>query len=149
MKEEILLRNPEFENDFRELVSGEEMKYYYHVTSINPDHILEEGLYLSEDKLTSTTIEIPEEFVISPIEYCLGEKGTEYRKNPKIILLGIPEDELDQAVLPNGEVASEWTQEEYPNYVIPTRYVIGYIDTDDFEIVLNEAYEYSDNKYTI
>ena len=95
MKEEILLRNPSFENVFRELISLDDMRYFYHVTNQNADDICNEGLYLIENRLDSTTIEIPQEFIDDPINYCLQENGNNYRKNPNIVLLGIPQDEVD------------------------------------------------------
>ena len=93
MKEEILARNPNFENEFRELVSLDGMRYFYHVTNQNGDEICNDGLYLVDKRLDSTTIEIPQEFIDDPINYCLQENGENYRKNPNIVLLGIPEED--------------------------------------------------------
>lgn len=141
MKEEILLRNPSFEDVFRELVSLDDMRYFYHVTNQNGDDICNEGLYLVENRLDSTTIEIPQEFIDDPINYCLQENGNNYRKNPNIVLLGIPQDEVDYAIENNYEKPKLWNKDEQPLYVIPANYIIGYIN-NDFEIVINEQYEF-------
>lgn len=141
MKEEILLRNPSFENVFRELISLDDMRYFYHVTNQNADDICNEGLYLVENRLDSTTIEIPQEFIDDPINYCLQENGNNYRKNPNIVLLGIPQDEVDYAIENNYEKPKSWNKDEQPLYVIPANYIIGYIN-NDFEIVINEQYEF-------
>ncbi len=146
MKEEILLKNPNFEDEFRELVSLDGMRYFYHVTNQDADKICNEGLYLVENRLDSTTIEIPQEFINDPINYCLQENGENYRKNPNIILLGIPEEDVKYAVVKNYNKPKGWNQDELPLYVIPTNYIIGYIDTN-FNIITNEQYDFLNEHY--
>ena len=113
MKEEILLRNPNFEDEFRELVSLDGMRYFYHVTNQDGDEICNEGLYLVENRLDSTTIEIPQEFIDDPINYCLQENGENYRKNPNIVLLGIPEEDVKYAIVKNYNKPKNWSQDEH------------------------------------
>lgn len=146
MKEEILARNPNFEDEFRELVSLDGMRYFYHVTNQNGDEICNDGLYLVDKRLDSTTIEIPQEFIDDPINYCLQENGENYRKNPNIILLGIPEEDVKYAIVKNYDKPKNWNQDEPPLYVIPANYVIGYI-SNNFEIITNEQYEFLNEHY--
>ena len=146
MKEEILLKNPDFENDFRELISLDGIKYFYHVTNQDGNEICNDGLYLAENRLSSTTIEIPQEFIDDPINYCLQENGEYYRKNPNIVLLGIPKEDLKCAIVENYQTPKNWNQDEPPLYVIPPNYIIGYINKD-FDIITNEQYEFINEHY--
>ncbi len=142
-KEDILYENPDFEEVFNDLISLEGIRYFYHVTPNNAQDICDEGLYLKEKRLFSTTIEIPEEFKDDPITYALQERGEGYRKNASIVLLGIPEDEVKTAVEKSIDRPRNWNQFEPAEYVIPPHYVIGFIDTNDFSIIINEKYEYA------
>lgn len=131
----------EFIEKFRELISLEDVTYLYHVTNMDADKICEQGLFLLENRLSSTTIEIPQEFIDNPVNYCLQENGDNYRKNPSIVLLGIPTENIKFAIEKNYEMPLCWEQDEFPKFIIPSRYIIGYIDTNNFEITINENYE--------
>lgn len=131
-----------FIETFNELLSIDNTRYFYHVTNQNPDYILQQGLFLFENRLSSTTIEIPEEFKKDPINYCLQEKGENYRKDPFIVLLGIPTEEVKYAIVKNYEMPISWDKEDFPKFVIPSQHIIGYINTSDFEITLNENYNF-------
>ncbi|NLC48664.1 MAG: hypothetical protein GX758_04825 [Tenericutes bacterium] len=141
MKEKILMDNPEFEEQFRELVGLEDVSYFYHVTPEDPEQICEEGLFLLENRLSSTTIEIPQEFIDDPITFSLGERGDGYRENASIILLGIPDENVKYAIEKNYVKPRSWNNIEFPEYVIPPTYIIGYIDTSTVELTLNEKYD--------
>ena len=144
MKEKILMDNPEFEEQFKELVSLEDVSYFYHITPEDADQICEEGLFLIENRLSSTTIEIPQEFIDDPISFCLAERGEGYRKNASVVLLGIPTDDVKFAIEKNHTKPRGWNKLEFPEYVIPPHHVAGYIDTNTFELVLNEKYDLLD-----
>lgn len=147
MEEDIIKVNSSFDEDFRDLISLEDIKYLYHVTNANGDLICEEGLFLQENRLDSTTIEIPKEFKKNPTEYALGERGNEYRENPNIVILGIPYEEIEYAIQKNFNNPKDWTKEELPNYVIPSKYIVGFINTNNLEIIKNENYEFIDEYY--
>ena len=132
---------------FDEVTSLEDIKYFYHVTNMNPNTICQQGLFLVENQLSSTTIEIPQEFKDDPAEYCTQERGNNYRKEPCIIILGIPEENVKYAVVKNYEEPMEWNLEEFPKYVIPSEYIIGYINAMDFSFTLNENYAYANEFY--
>lgn len=132
---------------FDEITSLEDIKYFYHVTNMDPSKICAQGLFLVENRLSSTTIEVPQEFKDNPVEYCTQERGNNYRKDPSIIILGIPEENVEYAVVKNYEEPIEWNGEEFPNYVIPSEYIIGYINTNDFDFTLNENYAYANEFY--
>ncbi|HPE14229.1 MAG TPA: hypothetical protein PLT65_00120 [Bacilli bacterium] len=149
-KDDILNEFPNFEENIRNLTSLDGVRYFYHITPNNAEDIINEGLFLKENRLSSTTIELPDEFYDDPISYCLGERGHGYRENASIVLLGIPEDEVDYAIEQNYSERGHWNEFDDPNFVIPSQYIIGYIDTNDFSINLNSDYilanEYDDLK---
>jgi len=131
----------DFINDFNELLSLEDTRYFYHVTPNDPDEICDKGLFLVENRLSSTTIEIPDEFRTDPVNYALNERGEGYRKNASIIILGIKDDEVEYAIQRNYDKPDSWNEFEFPDYVIPPNYIAGYIDTNNIEIVINEKYD--------
>ena len=137
----------EFLEQFNEVMSWENVKYFYHVTNCNPELILSEGLFLVENNIFSTAIEIPEEFKKDPINYCDNEKGRFYRKNPFIVLIAIDTDKIDYLVQPSIYPPQDWIIEDEPNFYIPSKYILGYIDTTQYKLVLNEEFELTDEIY--
>ena len=147
LKEEIEILNPNFVDTFNELTSLDDVRYLYHVTNVDPNLILEEGLFLQENDIFTTTIEIPKEFFNDPIQYCLDERGKEYRENPYIVLLGIPIEHFNTCVVKNYKEPSIWDKEQLPKFIIPSEYILGYIDTNNFNITINENYELINEHY--
>ena len=137
----------EFIEKFKNSVSLDGVTYYYHVTDINPKRILEEGLFMMDDKIYKTAIQIPKEFIDDPITYCEGEKGNFYRKNPSIVIIGIDNDNIDDLVREIEYYPSEWMNDEMPNFYISPKYILGYINTNDYEYVLNGEYDLADELY--
>lgn|SRR5574344_1223129 len=144
MKEKILMDNPDFVEQFNNLTGLEDVSYFYHVTPNDANEICDEGLFLVEKRLSSTTIEMPQEFKDDPIEFCLHERGEGYRKNASVVILGIPTEDVKHAIEINYSKPKCWNEIEPPEYVIPPQYVAGFIDTDTFELVLNEKYDLLD-----
>ena len=133
--------NENFIETFNEITSLEGVRYFYHVTDNNPNNILEEGLYMVDKNIYTTAIEIPEEFKKDPIDYSLGERGSFYRKNASIILIGFDEKLNEEVVIPTTLIPDSWNHDVPPNYYIPSCYIIGYIDTTNMEIILNDNYD--------
>jgi hypothetical protein len=124
---------------FQNLTSLEDVKYFYHVTNLNPLNILNEGLYLIGNNIYETAIEIPDEFKENPIEYALKERGNiGYRENASIILIGIDEEEKDNLLNKTNTKPISWTNEEPPSYYIAKENILGYINTTSLELVINE-----------
>lgn len=133
--------NDDFIEIFKEITSLEGIKYFYHVTDKNPDDILEEGLYMVDEKIYTTAIEIPEEFKNDPVNYSKAQRGNFYRKDASIILIGFDEELDGEVVIPTTLVPDSWNHDVPPNYYIPSCYIIGYIDTTNMEIILNDNYD--------
>ena len=119
----------------------ENMDYYYHVTNNNCDNILEDGLYMVEDKIYTTAIPIPDEFWNNPIEYAINEQGMLYRNNANIVIIGIDREIKDELVKPTSMIPDGWELDTPPQYHISSRYIAGYIDVENEDIVLNENFD--------
>ena len=61
-----------------------------------------------------------------------------------MVILGIPKDELDTVIQPyNNEIDDSCDIDGYSlpaNYIIDSRYVLGYVDLINEELILNENY---------
>ena len=129
----------DFIEQFQTLTSLDDVIYYYHVTNLNPLDILNEGLYMIGNNIYETAIEIPEEFKENPIEYALNERGNiGYRENASIILIAVNEEEKEQLLKKVNTIPESWNNDEYPNYYISKDNIIGYIDTSNLELIINE-----------
>ena len=133
MKEESI-------NSFNELMNLDDMIYYYHVTNSDVDSILQNGLYMVEDKIYTTAIEVPIELKNNPIEYANNEQGMGYRKNANIVIIGIEKEYIDELIKPTTYIPDGWTHDIPPSYYIPSCYIAGYIDVENKDFVLNENF---------
>ena len=119
--------NKDFIEDFQNLVSLDDVTYYYHVTNVNPEDILNYGLYMVGNKIYETAIEIPNEFIDNPIEYVLNERGNiGYRQNASIIIIGVNNDQKDELIKKIDFIPNSWNHDELPEYFIPSDNIIGY-----------------------
>ena len=119
----------------------EEMNYYYHITSKGyGDDILNNGLYLEENDLRSTTIKIDEEMLENFEDYCKQEYVDGLVKRQEMVILGcLKGDEkflIEKTDIPNGNLS----------YLIRSENILGYIDLKTLEIIYNPEYIYN---YTI
>lgn len=129
----------DFVSQFQELISLEDVTYFYHVTNLNPEDILNEGLYMLGSKIYETAIEIPKEFIENPIEYAQNERGDiGYRKNASFILIGIKTEIIDELVKEAYAIPASWNCDENPEYFIAPENILGYIDTEKLELNINE-----------
>ena len=133
-----------FDKDFRNILNLEGVRYFYHITDMNPDTILEEGLYLVQKDIYTTAIEIPEEFKNNPTEYIENEKGNFYRNNPKVIIIAVEDEKFDDLLVDTNQIPDNWTQIDNPTCLIPSSNILGYIDSEELNIVLNDNYDLSD-----
>ncbi|MBQ7140338.1 MAG: hypothetical protein IJO32_02410 [Bacilli bacterium] len=139
----------EFIYEFKNKVADEGMTYLYHVTDIRKcDSILENGLLMKEDKIYSTTIPINNEIISDPIGFIEEElNNNSVRIKNGIIIIGCPKEELENLVEDNYNEIESWNEDFKANYVIPSEYIIGYINMNSKEFVDNENYAYFDDYY--
>lgn len=131
MELEELISNLDFENN----------KYFYHITGRGfADEIIEEGLYLEDSNLNSTTIEIPKEMIDDPINYCESEYTSTLVKRQEMIIIGCEKSEVSYIVEKSN--IPKWIGDQKLEYVIGREYILGYIDLKTLEVTYNEEYQY-------
>ena len=123
----------------------EEMDYYYHITSKGfGARILENGLYMQEADLSSTTIKLPHEMLEDPEQYCKSEYTNGLVKRQEMVIIGCYKGDerhlIDQADIP------ELVGAQRLNYLIRSENILGYIDLETLNVIYNPEYMHS---YTI
>ena len=72
----------------------EEFDYYYHITSKGyGSEIVNNGLYLEEPDLRTTTIRLEQDILDNLEEYCMGEYNDTLSKRQEMVLIGCPKGE--------------------------------------------------------
>ena len=123
----------------------EEMNYYYHITSKGYGReILENGLYLEENDLSSTTIKLPDEFLDNPEEYCKSEYTNGLVKRQEMVIIGCNKGNEDYLI--EQVDMPMFIGDQRLNYLIRSENILGYIDLETLNMIYN--FEYMDN-YTI
>ena len=101
-----------------EFLEKEDIRYFYHVTNTDCNEILENGLYMVEKEL--------------------------YRENGNLVIIGIANEDINDAVRKVDYIPDEWNLDDRPNYYLPNDYILGYIDSDEEEFIFNEEFRYND-----
>ena len=123
----------------------EEMNYYYHITSKGyGQEILENGLYMEENDLKSTTIELPQEFLDNPEEYCKSEYTNGLVKRQEMVIIGCHKGN-EEYLIEKVDIPM-FIGDQKLNYLIRSENILGYIDLETLNMIYN--FEYMDN-YTI
>lgn len=131
MELEELIFNLDFQNN----------RYFYHITGKGfGDEIIEEGLFLENEDLRSTTIELPEEMINDPITYCESEYIDALVKRQEMVIIGCAKSEVSYVVEKSS--IPKWIGDQKLEYVIPNGYILGYIDLKTLEVTYNEEYQY-------
>ena len=131
MELEELIFNLDFQNN----------RYFYHITGKGfGDEIIEEGLFLENEDLRSTTIELPEEMINDPITYCESEYIDALVNRQEMVIIGCAKSEVSYVVEKSS--IPKWIGDQKLEYVIPNGYILGYIDLKTLEVTYNEEYQY-------
>ena len=117
----------------------EELDYYYHITSRGfGDEIIEDGLYLEEPDLRTTTIRLEQDILDNLEEYCMGEYNDTLSKRQEMVLIGCPKGEgkflIEETDVPRI------TESQKLNYLIRSENILGYIDLETLEVIYNPEY---------
>ncbi len=124
----------------------ENMAYFYHITGAgNGELISEDGLFMKEHDLRTTTIRISADMLLDSDAFIKSEKGYNLRDASEMVIIGCYKDDVDDLVQINSDDNSiVWTDESSSVYVIPSEFIIGYIDMkerdSDFKIRLNSNF---------
>ena len=131
-------------NELEELMNSldfENNRYFYHVTGKGfADEILEEGLYIEDKRLDSTTIEIPKEMIEDPIKYCQDEYTDGLVKRQEMIIIGCEKGEENYLIMKSD--ISKWIGDQKLEYIIPSEYILGYIDLNTLLVTHNLECQY-------
>ena len=116
-----------------------EMNYYYHITSrCLGDDILENGLYLENKDLSSTTIKLSNDILENFENYCKGEYVDNLVKRQEMVIIGVPKDEenylVEKAYIP------KIIENQRLNYFIKSENILGYINLKTLEVIYNLDY---------
>ena len=129
-------------DELQELMNSldfENNSYFYHITGKGfGNDIINDGLYLENDDIRSTTIRIPQEMIDNPEDYCKKEYNNGIIKRQEMVLIGCDKDEEDYLITN----ADTWIGSDKFKYVIPNDYILGYIDLEDLTVTYNEYYKY-------
>ena len=131
-------------NELEELISNldfENNRYFYHVTGKGfGDEIIEEGLSMEDRNLNSTTIEIPIEMIEDPTTYCESEYNDGLVKRQEMVIIGCEKGEENYIVMKSD--IPKWIGDQSLNYIIPSEYILGYIDLKTLNVTYNSEYQY-------
>ena len=116
-----------------------EMNYYYHITSCGlGDDILENGLYLENKDLSSTTIKLSNDILENFENYCKGEYIDNLVKRQEMVIIGVPKDEEDYLV--EKAYIPKVIENQRLNYFIKSENILGYINLKTLEVIYNLDY---------
>jgi len=128
--------------ELQELIDNldlEELDYYYHITGRGfGDKIIEEGLYLAEPDLKTTTIKLPQELLDDPLKYCKDEYANRLTKRNEMVIIGCYKDEGNDIIYPAD--IPKWKGDQDLNYLIRSENILGYIDLSSFNVIYNPEY---------
>ena len=129
-------------DELRELIENldlEELDYYYHITSRGyGDDIIENGLYLEESDLVTTTVKLPKEMLENPEEYCASEYSDSTTKRHEMVIIGCSKDEGNNIIF-NADIP-KWLGDQELRYLIRSENILGYIDLETLDVEYNPEY---------
>ncbi len=126
-------------NNLIESLNLDELDYYYHITGSGfGADIIENGLYLEEPDLKTTTIKLPEELLNDPEEYCLSEYNNSIVKRNEMVIIGCDRGEGNEIIFKADE--PKWVGDQKLTYFIRPENILGYIDLETLDVVYNSEY---------
>ena len=151
-KYEVLAMYPDFEIDFKELVSKEAMEYYCIFLSEDDAKIaLEEGL---EDKKRLIPILPSGDIVSNPIDFIFSEKTVGSTHYDSLVLYGFPKNKVDgrTVIIDRNDCVHDIDrvpeltpfEDICESEVIAPCYAICRINTDSFEITENDNFSFGE-----
>lgn len=134
----------ELKDGMYDLEFGEdELEFYYHLTQeSNVQGIMDNGLFLADNKLSSGAIKIEQGFYDDPYNYIDYELGNPQTRKKEVMVILARYDALapkydDSDII---KVVENGDREEY---VIPAENILGYIDLERKDFTVNPSSEIS------
>jgi len=135
-------------NELEELMENLDLdnyRYFYHVTaSSEGSEILEHGLFLEDNNLYSTTIELPEEMITNPVEYCQNENKGRFSRREKMIIIQSEIDDVENLIIDSGNLICRYDQGM--KYLIPLSNILCLIDLNDLSVEYNYESAYFERR---
>lgn len=131
----------ELQEKINSLTSDKEARYFYHFTSSNGDKILEEGLVVANPLWEQSFLEFSEEEINNIERVILDNQSTKLKNNNTMIIAGVYKDEMDNFIryLRDDETIDiNWNGVGNPNYIVDNEHLMGYIDLNTLELIINE-----------
>lgn len=136
------------------LTSNKEARYFYHITKVNAEKILNEGLIVANPNWYQSFIEFDDVSINNINGIINNNEGGNVVGANYILIAGVYLDEdgnLPNFIRPLEEydiVDINWEGVGNPEYIVDSEYIMGYIDINTLELTINEnAYVMSDDLY--
>lgn len=121
-------------------LDSDEYSYYYHITGKGRgDEIIENGLFLEEPNINTTTIKMPTEMINNPVEYCENEYMDGLVKREEMIIIVVPKGDEKYLVERCNPI---WIGNEKFEYIISNENILCYIDLKDLDVTYNLECQY-------
>ena len=144
--EEAKIKNPKYIEQLQNLTNHadrQNISYYYHgAPSQNiAQKIMVEGLYMQYNDINRTAKK-----ELSSVEILNYTYGHDQVGRHAIVIIGVPKDKNPVNINNNNNITVVGTgqglyQFEFnPKYIIPSEYIVGYIDKDAKQLILNPNY---------
>ena len=138
----------ELKDEISLLLSDDEARYFYHITNIDGEKILEEGLIVGNPSWEQSFLEFNEDEKNDITELIIDSLN---KDNKTIIIAGVYKDDMDFFVRRLDEDKAleivNWEGCNNPDYIVLSSYIIGYIDLDTLEFVHNDRANVISNYY--
>lgn len=118
------------------LLFDNNMSYLFFLTSPTlADQICDDGIKLKDKNIRLFSKDLNRDILDNPTSYIDKIKKT----NNVMVIVGCPSDELNMMVRLNNDGLST------SKYIVPSYYILGYIDMSNYEVINNVKYEYGDS----
>ncbi len=141
----------ELQEKMENLTSNEEARYFYHFTSASGDKILDEGLIVANPLWEQSFLEFSKDELANVGKVLEDNKSTNVKSNKTMVIAGVYKDSMDGFIRKLSSEESAFIEFEgvgAPDYIVDSNYLLGYVDLDTLDLVVNEyADVLSDNLY--
>ena len=141
----------EIQEQVNNLTKNDEIRYFYHFTPVSGDKILEEGLIVASSNFADSFLEFTEE-ELANIERVIRENpSTKWKQNNTLIIAGCYKDAMRsfiRRIKEDERYDINWEGVGNPDYIVSPEFLLGYIDLNTEEFVINE-YAFIGEDYTL
>lgn len=134
---------------FNELFNFDEYRYFYHVTGHGvSDKVMEEGLLMAEKEYYTTMIEITPDMIGDPETFLKDEKGFGVMQRDEMVIIRVPKS-LGYNFVESLESKNDLFEDDNNASFVPSDYILGYFDLDNFGFTYNDYVKGEDDDYVV